>query len=154
MIITALIFSTPALYSADLSKYSASVSSGICFDVTKTGIEQCFAVLQGEFLLPGSISLGLKPILVFNTGTFIFRFPVLGKLRLSAQQGDFTAAAYCGAGPEYYKSAEHEEISPVLTGGLSLEAGLFYLDVPAAVAFREYNIDADLSLTAGVVLGW
>ena len=150
-ILILLVIPLISISALDLSGQRVSVSAGVTLDIAPFGLEQVYYTFQAEYILPGTITAGIRPAFSFNESSYMFRIPLVGSLQVFERSDEFfRLSGYAGLGPEFYKSAEHETLSLLLTGGLSGEIGHFYFDLPFASAFRGFNTDSDLSATAGV----
>ena len=130
-----------------------SVSAGCLFDVAPFGLEQVYYTLQSEYLFSDNPAVGIKPLFAFNKESYLFRIPVVLKFDLYNSSADtFSLSGYFGCGPEYFRDVKHKTASLMVTGGVSLKSGILYADVPIVSAFRDYDTDSDLSVTAGA--GW
>ena len=138
------------IFAVDINKPAVGLASGITVDIAPFGIEQLYFTAQGSYTLPGAIALSLKPAISINDSSRMIRVPLVINLSMYVDKKDFfLLSGYFGGGLEVYRSAAHNTGSPLLTGGITLAAGSFYIDIPVTRAYRSLNTDSDISLTAG-----
>lgn len=130
-----------------------ALSTGATVDVAPFGVEQVYFTGQAEGFLVGALAPGLKASFAVTSGSMMLRLPAVLRLRLFRSAGGvFELSGYGGAGVEVYRSELHNTDSLMLTGGLSLLWGWFYVDLPVVQAVRDYNTDSDFGITAGLCL--
>ena len=143
------------LYSNDTEIVILALSTGATVDMAPFGVEQVYFTGQAEGFLAGAVAPGVKASYAVNADSTMLRLPVVLRLRLlRSADGVFELFGYGGAGVEFYRSELHNTESLMLTGGVSLLWGWFYVDLPVVQAVREYNTDSDFGLTAGICLRW
>ena len=134
----------------DINKPAIGVASGVTVDIAPFGIEQLYFTAQGSYTLPGVIALSLRPSISINDSSTMIRVPLLINLSMYVDKKElFLLSGYFGGGLEVYRSAAHNTDSPLLTGGITLAAGSFYIDIPVTRAYRSFNTDSDITVTAG-----
>jgi len=102
------------------------------------------------YTFPGKIALSLKPSFSLNGSSKMLRIPLtLNISKFIDKKRLILLSAYFGGGLELYRSAMHNVNSPLLTGGISIVTGLFFVDIPVVSALRSYNTDSDIALIAG-----
>lgn len=152
--VSALLFLTVLVVpvsSLDISKPAIGLSSGILVDVAPFGVEQVYFTVQGSYTLPGALSLSIKPSFSRNNSSKMFRIPLAVNVsRYLGTNESILLSAYFGGGMELYRSTEHNINSLLLTGGVSIAVGVFYIDIPVVRAYRSYNTDSDIAITAGL----
>lgn len=143
------------LQADDISKPALAVSSGITLDIAPFGIEQLYFTLQGFFTTPGILSLAFKPAISVNESSLMLRLPLYTNLRIfNNKKRNVLISGYLGGGVEVYKSDVHNTLSPLFTAGIYIVLNSFYIDIPAVSAFRSYNTDSDIGITAGYYFQW
>jgi len=145
-----LTFFTVPLSSLDINRPVYGVSFGFTIYVAPFGIEQTYFTVQGMYRFPGAAAFSLRPSVSVLSSSSMFRIPFV--LIFSGYAGEkdiILISGYLGGGLEVYNSGLHDTNSLLLTCGITLTAGSFYIDIPAARAYRSYNADSDIAVTAG-----
>ncbi|MCK5152956.1 MAG: hypothetical protein KAQ93_01235 [Spirochaetales bacterium] len=138
------------LSSIDINKPAVGLSSGILVDIAPFGIEQIYFTAQGLYTLPGTLTLSLRPSVSIADSSNMFRIPLVINISGYVGKKEFILiSGYFGGGLEVYRSTEHNTESLLLTGGVSIAVGIFYIDIPVVRAHRSYNTDSDIAITAG-----
>jgi len=140
------------LSSVEINKYAVGLSSGILIDVAPFGIEQVYFTAQGLYTFPGVLAPSLRPSVSVTNSSDMFRIPLV--INISGHPGGkgfVLISGYFGGGLEIYRSSDHNTESLLLTGGVLLAVGVFYLDIPVVSALRSYNTDSDIAVTAGII---
>lgn len=141
------------IHSSGAEKVILTLSTGATVDVAPFGVEQVYFTGQVEGFLAGAVGLGVKASFAIHEDSTMLRLPAVLRLRLlRGAEGVFELYGYGGAGVEFYRSKLHTTDSLMLTGGVSLLWGWFYVDVPVVRALRDYNTDSDFGFTAGLCL--
>jgi len=147
IIFGAAVFSLSAV---DMDKSSAALTSGITVDVAPFGIEQVYFTVKGFYSFKGPVKVSFMPSFSVNHSSVMLRVPLviefsgyLGSSRNSILSG------YVGGGVEAYTIASHTVYSPLVTYGILLRLGVLCIDIPIVSAFRYYNTDSDIGITAG-----
>lgn len=136
------------LYSADVS-----ITTGVVFDIASFGVERLYLSGQASGFVTGAVGPGIKAAFAVNTDSTMLRLPVVLRLRLFRNaEGLVELYGYGGAGVEFYRSELHNTDSLMLSGGISLLWGWFYVDLPVVRAVRDYNTDSVFGITAGLCL--
>jgi hypothetical protein len=147
-----MVFVVP-LSAIDINKPVCGISSGILIDIAPFGIEQIYFTTQVLYTFPGTAALSLRPSVSIANSSNMFRIPFV--INFSGYVGKkefFLISGYLGGGLEVYRSTDHNVESPLLTGGITIAAGNFYLDIPVVRAYRSYNTDSDIGITVGLCL--
>ena len=149
ILFTILLCSLP-LSALDISKSAIGVASGITIDVAPFGIEQTYFMVQAAYTLPGTLAFSLRPSFSLNSSSKMFRFPLVLNLSNYVDKNKFVLlSCYMGGGLEIYRSYTHNIESLLLTGGVSIALGFFYIHIPVVSAYRSYDTDSDIAITAG-----
>jgi len=144
-----LIFVAP-LSAVEINKHAVGLSSGILIDVAPFGIEQIYFTAQGLYTFSGTVAFSLRPSVSIANSLNMLRIPLVVNYSRFVDKNELVLiSGYFGGGMEVYRSTEHNTESLLLTGGLSIAVGIFYVDIPIASAYRYYNTDSDLSLLVG-----
>jgi len=139
-----------SLPAVDLNKAVFGLSSGVTVDLAPFGIEQIYFTTQGLYTFPGTVALSLRPSVSIANSSNMFRIPfVINYSRYVGKKEFILISGYLGGGLEFYRSNEHNTESPLLTGGITIAVGNFYLDIPVLRAYRSYNTDSDIGITVG-----
>ena len=138
------------LSAIDINKPVWGLSSGILIDIAPFGIEQIYFTTQGLYTFPGTVAFSLRPSVSFANSSNMFRIPLVINFSRFVDKNELVLlSGYFGGGLEIYRSNEHNTESLLLTGGISIAVGIFYIDIPVARAYRSYNTDSDIAVTAG-----
>lgn len=141
----------------DLPDSFITLGTGAVLDVAPFGLEQVYPVLTGSL----GVKLGprvspflfIHPSLAINEDSGMFRFPLLLGLDLwKNRTSSVRISMYGGAGLDIYRSELHDTTGPLITAGGSVFLGWFYVDAAVSRAYRSYNDDTDIALTAGITL--
>jgi len=157
LLLLALYFCVIApLYSNDVEKLVLTLSTGATVDMAPFGVEQLYFTGQAELstgFCAGAVAPGIRASCAVNNSSMMFRLPAILRVRMfSSTDGFLELSGYGGAGVELYRSELHNCNSLMLTGGVSLLLGWFYVDVPVVSALRNYNTDSDFTVSAGLCL--
>jgi len=138
------------LSAIDINKPFAGLASGITIDIAPFGIEQIYFTAQGLYTSPGTVAFSLRPSVSIANSSNMFRIPLVINFSRFVDKNELVLlSGYFGGGMEVYRSNEHNTESLLLTGGISISVGIFYIDIPVASACRSYNTDSDIAVTAG-----
>ena len=139
------------LSAVDINKPAVGLASGVTVDVVPFGVEQIYFTVQGSYTLPGALTLSLRPSFSLTDSSKMLRIPLVLNLSMYADKNEFIMlSGYLGGGLEVYRSAAHNTDSPLLTGGFTIAAGSFFIDIPVMRAYRSYNTDLDIAVIAGL----
>lgn len=134
----------------DINKPAFGLSSGILVDIAPFGIEQIYFTTQGLYTFPGTVAFSLRPSVSIANSSYMFRIPLVINFSRFVDKNELVLlSGYFGGGLEVYRSNEHYAESFLYTGGISIAVGSFYIDIPVARAYRFYNTDSDIGITAG-----
>ena len=85
----------------------------------------------------------------------MIRIPLVLNVSMYADKNEFILLyGYLGGGMEVYRSTAHNTDSLLLTGGFTIAAGSFFIDIPVVRAYRSYNTDSDIAVIAGFYFQW
>lgn len=141
------------LYADGAQTAVLTLSTGAIVDLAPFGVEQVYFTGQAEGFLAGAVAPGVKASFAVNAESTMLRLPAVLRLRLfRSADGVVELSGYGGAGVEFYRSELHNTDSLMLTGGVTLRWGWFYVDLPVVQALRDYNTDSDFGVTAGLCL--
>lgn len=145
-----LLFFVVPLSAIDINKPVCGLSSGILIDVAPFGIEQIYFTAQGLYTFPGTVAFSLRPSVSITNSSSMLRIPLVVNYSRFVDKNELVLiSGYFGGGMEVYRSTKHNTESLLLTGGLSIAVGIFYIDIPVVRAYRYYNTDSDIAMTAG-----
>ena len=139
------------IFAVDINKPVVGLASGVTIDIAPFGVEQIYFTAQGSYTLPGALSFSLRPSFSLTESSKMFRIPLVLNLSMFADKNEFIMlSCYLGGGMEVYRSAVHNTDSMLLTGGFTIAAGSFFIDIPVVRACRSYNTDSDIAMLAGL----
>lgn len=145
-----LFFLVVSLSAVDINKPVVGISSGVTIDIAPFGIEQIYITAQGLYTFPGTFAFSFRPSISIADSSKMLRIPLVLNLSVYADKNEFIVlSGYFGGGMEVYRSTAHNTYSLLLTGGFTIAAGSFFIDIPVVRAYRSYNTDSDIVLTAG-----
>lgn len=97
-----------------------------------------------SYSFSGAVALSLRPSTSIADSSNMFRIPLVITFSGYVEKKEFILlSGYFGGGLEVYRSTEHNAESLLLTGGILVAVGSFYIDIPVVRAYRFYNTDSD-----------